>query len=101
TQIRGPRCPVGKTAPGEGCGSVEACGHTWTPQARIRRAGLLRRTEGDLCGPARPPEEPTATMVTRLAGFWPYRDAQRRPTARINGSHSGWSAAPSLVTGVP
>jgi hypothetical protein len=40
-------------------------------------------------------------MVTRLAGFWPYRDAQCRSTARTNDSHSGWSAALSLVADVP
>jgi hypothetical protein len=38
---------------------------------------------------------------TNVAGFWPYRDAQRRPTARTDDSHSGWSAALLLVADVP
>jgi hypothetical protein len=42
----------------------------------------------------------TVRLMTELAGFWPYRDAQRRPTARTDDSHSGWSAALSLVADV-
>jgi hypothetical protein len=36
-------------------------------------------------------------LVAELAGFWPYRDAQRRPAVRINDSHFDSSAAQLLV----
>jgi hypothetical protein len=40
-------------------------------------------------------------LVAELAGFWPYRDAQRRPAVRINDSHFNSSAAQLLVTDTP
>jgi hypothetical protein len=42
-----------------------------------------------------------ATQLTELAGFWPYRDAQRRPVVRINDSHFNSSAAQLLVADTP
>ena len=43
----------------------------------------------------------TVRAVAELAGFWPYRDAQRRPAVRINDSHFDSSAAQLLVADTP
>jgi hypothetical protein len=43
----------------------------------------------------------TVRLVTELAGFWPDRDAQRRPAVRINDSHFDSSAAQLLVADTP
>jgi hypothetical protein len=63
------------------------------PQAYAPFGGLA--TTG--LGTTTPPDG----YLAELAGFWPYRDAQRRPAVRINDSHFDSSAAQLLVADTP